>query len=198
MTDAMPPDPALHLTDHDTVNAAVRTWLEVAVIGLNLCPFAKAVHVHQQIRYRVSDATASEHLIDDLKQELLFLAECDSSLVDTTLLTLPRMLSDFLDYNDFLDSADRLLSELNLDGVLQIASFHPHYQFAGSHPDDIDNFTNRSPYPILHLLRESSVDRAVAAFPNADAIVERNLETLRRLGHAGWTALDLPSAPIQK
>ena len=136
-----------------------------------------------------------QDLIDDLMQELLFLAERDAALVDTTLLILPGMLSDFLDYNDFLDSADRLLIALDLDGVLQIASFHPHYQFAGSQSDDIENFTNRSPYPMLHLLRESSIDRAVSAFPNADEIVERNLVTLRRLGHAGWDALDLPIAP---
>ena len=187
----MPTDPIALSSNHDTVISETRTWLEVVVIGLNLCPFAKAVHVRQQIQFIVSDATTPEALTNDLTQQLLFLSECDASLVDTTLLILPMMLQDFLDYNDFLDHADRLLIDLQLDGVLQIASFHPQYQFAGTQADDITNYTNRSPYPMLHLLRESSIDRAVEAFPDANEIVERNLATLQRLGHSGWAALGL-------
>ncbi|MFS8064223.1 MAG: DUF1415 domain-containing protein [Luteimonas sp.] len=169
--------------------ATTRRWLERAVIGLNLCPFAKAVVAKEQVRFVLSDATTSEALLAELGEELLRLRDTPAEQVDTTLLIHPQVLSDFLDYNDFLDDADALVEELALNGVLQVASFHPDYQFAGSAPDDVENFTNRSPYPILHLLREDSVARAVAAFPDPDAIVERNIETLRTIGVDGWRKL---------
>ncbi len=172
-----------------TVIARTRDWLEKAVIGLNLCPFAKAMHVKRQVRYVVSHAETEEALIEDLLHELQLLAATDPGDVETTLLIHPLVLGDFLDYNDFLDIADAAVSELDLDGELQVASFHPDYQFADTAPDDIANFSNRAPYPTLHLLREASVDRAVAAFPEAGQIYDRNIDTLRRLGHAGWTAL---------
>jgi len=171
---------------HEAIIAATRHWLTRAVIGLNLCPFAKAVHVKDQIRYAVSDATNTEGVLTDLESELRTLADADPALIDTTLLILPHALADFLDYNDCLYFADRMLKDLRLEGTLQIASFHPHYQFEGSEPDDIENYTNRSPYPILHLLREASIERAVDAFPDAADIYERNQETLRRLGQQGW------------
>ncbi|MBB1635167.1 DUF1415 domain-containing protein [Cupriavidus sp. UME77] len=164
-------------------------WLERAVIGLNLCPFAKAVHVKRQIRYTVSDATDTEGVLADLETELRTLADADPAEIDTTLLIVPHALAEFLDYNDFLYFAERLLKSLRLAGILQIASFHPHYEFGGSEPDDIENYTNRAPYPILHLLREDSIARAVAAFPDASEIYERNQETMRRLGHDGWRKL---------
>jgi uncharacterized protein len=176
---------------HETIVAATRHWLTRAVIGLNLCPFAKAVHVKDQIRYAVSDATTIESVLADLESELRKLADADPAVIDTTLLILPRALAEFLDYNDCLYFADKLLKELRLEGTLQIASFHPQYQFEGSEPDDIENYTNRSPYPILHLLREASIERAVEAFPDAADIYERNQETLRRLGLEGlrqWMA----------
>lgn len=169
--------------------AATRLWLERAVIGLNLCPFAKAVHVKQQIRYVLSDATTPEALLEELSEELLLLRDTPAEQIDTTLIVHPQVLGDFLDYNDFLDNADAAVEALDLHGILQVASFHPHYQFAGTAPDDIGNYTNRAPFPTLHLLREDSVERAVAAFPDADAIVERNLRTLERLGLEGWTRL---------
>lgn len=175
--------------DPDTIIADTRRWMERAVIGLNLCPFAKAVHVKQQIRWRVSEATTPEALLDDLVNELKFLAEAAPEEVDTTLLIHPDVLQDFLDFNDFLDLADAALEALELDGVLQVASFHPDYQFADADADDIGNFTNRSPYPTLHLIREESLDKAVAAFPEAETIYETNIETLRRLGHEGWRKL---------
>lgn len=168
---------------------ATRRWLARAVIALNLCPFAKAVHVKGQVRYAVSAASDAEALLADLERELRFLAEADPAEVDTTLLIHPHALRDFLDFNDFLDVADAAVAELGLEGVLQVASLHPRFQFAGTDPDDITNFTNRSPYPTLHLLREDSVDRAVEAFPEAERIYETNMETLRRLGTAGWQAL---------
>lgn len=166
--------------------ATTRHWLETAVIDLNLCPFAKAVHSKERIRWVLSPATDTEALLQDLLRELQFLSEADPDQVDTTLLVHPGVLGDFMDYNDFLDIADAALAELDLEGVLQIASFHPDYQFAGTEPDDIENCTNRSPYPTLHLLREASIDAAVAAFPQAEAIFERNQETLRQLGWEGW------------
>ncbi len=175
-------------TDPDPI-ADTRRWLERAVIGLNLCPFAKAVHARDQIRYVLSDADDPRDLLEQLGEELLLLRDTPTDVVDTTLLIHPQVLQDFLDYNDFLDDADALLAQLGLEGVIQIASFHPHYQFAGTEPDDIGNYTNRSPYPTLHLLREDSVARAVEAFPDPDAIVERNQRTLAELGHAGWHAL---------
>lgn len=176
------------LTD-EAVIAATRDWLEKAVIGLNLCPFAKAVHAKRQIRYVVSQATDEEGLLEDLLHELQLLASADPGDVETTLVMHPYVLRDFLDYNDFLDIADAAVEELQLEGVLQVASFHPDYQFADSDPADMANFSNRSPYPTLHLLREDSVDKAVAAFPEADRIYQTNVDTLRRLGAAGWKAL---------
>ena len=172
----------------DTILSTTRHWLTRAVIGLNLCPFAKAVHVKNQIRYAISEATDLEGVLMDLETELKTLAETDAAQIDTTLLIVPHALADFLDYNDCLFFADRMLKQLRLEGELQIASFHPQYQFEGSEADDIENFTNRAPYPILHLLREASIERAVDAFPDAEQIYERNQETLRRMGLKGWQA----------
>jgi len=169
--------------------AATRRWLERAVIGLNLCPFAKSVYVKQQVRFVLSEATTVDALLDELATELSLLASTDADTVDTTLLVHPRVLTDFLDYNDFLDRADAAVAALGLEGELQVASFHPQYQFAGTYADEMGNFTNRSPYPTLHLLREASIDRAVAAFPNPDVIVERNIATLEKLGREGWDKL---------
>lgn len=182
-------DAAAH-TKEDVI-AATRTWLEKAIIGLNLCPFAKAVHVKNQIRYAVSAAQSREMLQSDLVSELQLLAAADPDEIDTTLLIHPDVLTDFFDYNDFLEVADATLAQLGLAGRIQVASFHPDYQFADTHPDDIENYTNRSPYPILHLLRETSIERAVAAFPDAAEIFEKNIETMRRLGHQGWQQLRL-------
>ncbi|KAF1042031.1 MAG: hypothetical protein GAK35_02960 [Herbaspirillum frisingense] len=173
----------------DEVAALTQAWLEQAVIGLNLCPFAKSVHVKKQIRYKVSRAVEWDALSQDLEEELTLLAGADPEDIDTTLLIIPLALADFLEYNDFLDWADRILERLGLDGELQIASFHPRYQFADAQADDIENYSNRSPFPILHLLRESSIDRAVAAYPEASAIFEKNMATLRKLGLSGWNAL---------
>ena len=166
-----------------------RVWLERAVIGLNLCPFAKAVHVKGQIHYAVSQALTSGELLQDLIVELKALLALDAATRDTTLLIAPDCLADFLDFNDFLADADQALIDLELDGVLQIASLHPDYQFAGTRVDDVTNFTNRAPYPTLHLLREDSIDRAVQAFPEAETIFEQNMQTMERLGSAGWAAL---------
>jgi len=169
--------------------AATRRWLERAVIGLNLCPFAKAVHTKGRIRWVLSEATDTEALLAQLAAELQFLAAANPAEVETTLIVHPQVLADFVDYNDFLDLADAAIEALGLEGTLQVASFHPDYRFEGTGPDDITNATNRSPWPTLHLLREGSIAQAVADTPDADRIVERNLATLRRLGPAGWRRL---------
>ena len=169
--------------------AETRAWVRRAVIGLNLCPFARAVDAKGQIRYVFSDATDPETLLATLVVELQRLADTDPDVVDTTMVIHPRVFADFEDFNDFLELADAAVEDLDLDGVLQVASFHPQFQFADTEPDDITNATNRSPYPTLHLLREESVDRAVAAFPEAEAIFERNMATLEKLGAQGWAAV---------
>ncbi|MCS7102020.1 MAG: DUF1415 domain-containing protein [Burkholderiaceae bacterium] len=171
----------------EAVIAATRRWIERAVIGLNLCPFARGAL--PRLRLAVSAATTTEALLADLVVELRRLAAAEPAQLETTLLIHPRVLQDFLDFNDFLDVAEAAVRALGLEGVIQIASFHPQYRFAGSAPEDIENFTNRAPYPILHLLREDSVARAVAAVDDPSAIYRRNLETMRRLGHAGWARL---------
>ncbi|MDE3010120.1 MAG: DUF1415 domain-containing protein [Pseudomonadota bacterium] len=173
----------------DAVIAATRLWLERAVIGLNLCPFAKSVHVKGQVRFVVSPATGAAALLEDLGRELLHLQDSDPEQLDTTLLIHPHALQDFSDYLWFIDLADGVLEQLRLVGELQVAQFHPQFQFEGTSPDAISNYTNRSPYPILHLLREDSIDRAVAAFPDASVIYQRNIETLEDLGLARWKAL---------
>ena len=176
------------MSDEDVI-AAMRQWIEKAVIGLNLCPFAKAVYAKNQVRYVVSHAPHLDGLLEDLDRELDYLAAADPGEIDTTLLIHPALLPDFLDFNDFMQLADAAVDEHGLDGVIQIASFHPAFQFEGTDPDDIGNYTNRAPFPTLHLLREASIARAVAAFPEAESIYQRNIETLRKLGHAGWQAL---------
>ena len=186
--------PATAPSGPEAIIFATKRWLETAVIGLNLCPFAKAVHVKGQIRYIVCESDSREVLLTELVRELAFLASADLAETDTTLLIHPHLFNDFLDYNDFLEVADTAIAELKLDGVIQIASFHPHFQFADTEPDEITNYTNRSPYPTLHLLREESVSRAVAAFPEADEIFERNMQTMEKLGHDGWRKLAMVGA----
>lgn len=175
----------------ETIIADTQTWLEKAVIGLNLCPFAKAVHVKKQIRYVVSEATTPEALLEDLLAELRKLQHTPAEEIDTTLLIHPYVLTDFLDFNDFLDTVDIATAEPEFGNAFQVASLHPQYQFAGTAVDDIENYTNRAPYPTLHLLREDSVDKAVDAFPDADRIADTNIETLLKLGYEGWEKLGL-------
>ena len=172
-------------------------WLERAVIGLNLCPFAKAVHVKGQIHYRICRTKDPQFLLAVLQEELRALQAISPEVRDTTLLVVQDCLQDFLDFNDFLHDADRVLRNAGLEGEIQVASFHPQFQFAGTDADDITNYTNRAPYPILHLLRESSIARAVEAFPQAEQIFEKNMETLQTLGVQGWQAMQLSaSAPF--
>lgn len=169
--------------------ADTRRWLERAVIGLNLCPFARAVYASGQIHFALTPATSAGELLDELERQAQALLALDASVRDTTLLIAPAAFPEFADFNDFLALADIHLRLLGLQGQLQIASFHPRYCFAGSPESDIANATNRAPHPTLHLLREASVSRAVAAHPDTSAIVARNLHTLQTLGHAGWQAL---------
>jgi len=177
--------------DAELAVAATRRWVEGAVIGLNLCPFAKAVHAKGQIRYAVSDADDVESVLQDLSDELTRLVQADPQEIDTTLLILPCALADFDDFHAFEAWSARLLKRMRLTGQLQVAVFHPAFQFAHTEPDDIENYTNRSPYPVLHLLREASIDRAVQAFPDAADIYEKNMATMRKLGHEGWRKLEV-------
>ncbi len=183
---------------HDEIIAITRQWVEQAVIGLNLCPFAKSVYVKNQVRFVVSDAKHLDALLEQLDGELDLLAESDPEQIDTTLLICPTQWPEFEPFNDFVEIADQVVAEHELEGVLQIASFHPLFQFADTEPDDISNYTNRAPFPILHLLREASIERAVAAFPDAAQIYERNIETLQKLGLAGWQALGFSDVATEK
>jgi hypothetical protein len=171
------------------VVAAMQAWMEQAVIGLNLCPFARGVQQRNAIRWVVTDARTPMALAEVLAEELMRLTESDPAEIETTLLVHPGVFQEFEEFNDFLDVAEGLLDSLGLVGEVQIASFHPDYRFAGEPEDDISHATNRSPFPTLHLLREESVSRAVDALPAPDIIPERNIETLRRLGASGWAAL---------
>jgi hypothetical protein len=175
----------------DTAVQDTRRWLERAVVGLNLCPFAKAVLVKDQVHFAVTEAEDAAGILDDLARELDDLLALDAQQRDTTLLVIPAGMEDFLAFHDLTGRAERMLRKRRLEGVVQVASFHPRFVFAGAGEDDVTNYTNRSPWPTLHLLREASMDRAVAAFPDAAAIYEANMDTLRRLGPAGWTALDV-------
>lgn len=181
---------------HGEVITATQRWLERAVIGLNLCPFAKTVHAKRQVRYAVSSAQTSDAVLDDLERELRTLVAAKPENMDTTLLILPYALAKFTDFADFLDLVEIALKVQGLTGVIQVASFHPQYRFADTEINDISNFTNRSPYPVLHLLREESLARAIQAFPDTAAIYEQNMATLRTLGLAGWLALGLNAPDV--
>jgi hypothetical protein len=173
----------------EDVISATRRWLEKSVIGLNLCPFAENVYRAERVRFHVSEQRSAAGLLAELRDELNALQAVDPLVCETTLLIHPWVLTDFIEYNDFLQVCEATIAELDLEGELQVASFHPQYQFAATQREDIDNYTNRSPHPMLHLLRESSVERAIAAFPDTDEIYRRNIRTLRELGHAGWRQL---------
>jgi hypothetical protein len=174
----------------DTVLSDTRRWIEKAVIGLNLCPFARAVYVKNQVRVVVSRARHLDAFLDDLDRELTLLQDTPAEVLDTTLLVHPTLFPDFEVFNDFLNVVDDVVAEHGLDGAIQVASFHPQFQFEGTTPDDVTNCTNRAPYPTLHLLREDSVERAVASDAgDAEQIVARNMQTLRDLGLSGWQAL---------
>jgi hypothetical protein len=175
----------------EEVISQTRLWLEKAVIGLNLCPFAKAVYVKNQVRLVVSRARHADDLLEELDRELDLLVATPAEEIDTTLLIHATLFEDFLDFNDFLEVADGVVEEHALEGVIQLASFHPRFQFDGTEPDDISNYTNRAPFAMLHLLREVSVEKAVEAFPEAETIFEENIKTLGKLGLAGWKALGL-------
>ena len=172
-----------------SVIGLTRAWIERAVIGLNLCPFARAPYVKERIRYCVSHAVSSADLLQDLRIELQHLVDSPAHEVETTLLIHPQCLNDFLEYNDFLGNVDATLRKMGLEGTIQIASFHPQYQFADTGPGDLSNATNQSPFPMLHLLREDSIDLAVETMPKPERIYAANIETLERLGAKGWQDL---------
>lgn len=175
--------------NHQDIVQNTCIWLETAVIGLNLCPFAKATYNKDLIRFSVSQARHLDAFLERLDEELLLLKQTPANELETTLLIEPNLFNDFELFNQILDVADQALVDHGLEGVIQIAPFHPQFQFDGTEPDDISNYTNRSPYPILHLIREDSIAKAMQAFPNADTIFERNIALLEKMGHEGWDAL---------
>lgn len=173
--------------NHAKITSCVKTWVELFVVEMNLCPFAKRVLTDDRARFTVTDAVNEDQLIRAIQAELELLNSDPS--IETTLLIHPGVLQEFSDYNQFLDSADQLLLQLKLEGVYQIASFHPGYQFGGTDPNDVENFTNRSPYPVLHLIREESLAQALAEFPDANQIPTRNIALMKRLGRDRLAAL---------
>jgi uncharacterized protein len=171
------------------IEIAVRHWLETVVIGLNLCPFASRPFREGRVRIHVSGSTDEVELLTELQLELARLDETPAAQLETTIIAIPAMLADFLEYNDFLDKVDDLLDHFEWSGIYQVASFHPQYQFAGTEPDDVENFTNRSPVPLLHLLREDSVEVAIDSHPDVDGVPRANVERLRALTPAQLRAL---------
>ena len=182
--------------DIDTVSEHTKQWLEKAVIGLNLCPFAKAPHVKNLVRIVVSEAHHLDGFLEDLDRELQLLGNTPASELETTLLVHPTLFPDFETFNQMLEIADDAVIENELEGIVQIAPFHPDFQFEGTEADDINNYTNRSPYPTLHLIREDSIVKAAEAFPDASAIFDRNIALLEKMGHEGWDKLDIPRCPF--
>ena len=182
--------------DIDTVSEYTKQWLEKAVIGLNLCPFAKAPHVKNLVRIVVSEARHLDGFLEDLDRELQLLGNTPASELETTLLVHPTLFPDFETFNQMLEIADDAVLENELEGIVQIAPFHPDFQFEGTEADDISNYTNRSPYPTLHLIREDSIAKAAVAFPDASAIFDRNIALLEKMGHEGWDKLDIPRCPF--
>ena len=182
--------------DSATVTDHTRQWLEKAVIGLNLCPFAKAPHVKNLVRISVSQARHLDGFLEDLDRELQLLGNTPADGLETTVLVHPTLFPDFDTFNQMLDIADAAVVDNGLEGIVQIAPFHPDFQFEGTDSDDISNYTNRSPYPTLHLIREDSIAKAAQAFPDASAIFERNIALLEEMGHEGWDKLDIPRCPF--
>ncbi|STZ75382.1 DUF1415 domain-containing protein [Bergeriella denitrificans] len=188
----------MNIPDKDTVAAHTRMWLEKAVIGLNLCPFAKAPYAKNRVRIAVSEARHLDGFLEDLDRELQLLGETPAEELETTLLVHPALFGDFLQFNDMLDLADGAVADNDLEGVVQIAPFHPDFQFEDTDADDIGNYTNRSPYPTLHLIREDSIAKAAEAFPDASAIFGRNIALLEEMGKEGWDKLDIPRCPFHQ
>ena len=182
--------------DTNTVSEHTKQWLEKAVIGLNLCSFAKAPHVKNLVRIVVSKARHLDGFLEDLDRELQLLGNTPASELETTLLVHPTLFPDFETFNQMLEIADDAVVENELEGIVQIAPFHPDFQFEGTEADDISNYTNRSPYPTLHLIREDSIAKAAEAFPDASAIFHRNIALLEKMGHEGWDKLDIPRCPF--
>lgn len=157
-----------------------RSWVETFVVGLNLCPFAKKELVNDRVRFVVTKADTEEGLLQALAHEMQLLADDDT--IETTILIHPSVLQAFEDYNQFLSLTDALIAEMDFEGIFQVASFHPDYQFGGTMPEDAENYTNRSPYPMLHILREESLEGAISSHSAIDQIPLRNIALMNELG----------------
>lgn len=163
------------------IEIQTKQWLEDVVIGLNLCPFAAKPNRKRQIRIEVSHAKTEETLLEDILAQLMILDSTAAEDLETTLVVIPDMLQDFFDYNLFLDWVDALIKQQNWDGIYQVATFHPDYCFGGANPDDDENLTNRSPFPILHLIREASMERVLKHYPNPEQIPDNNIDRVESL-----------------
>ncbi len=181
----------------DDISAICQQWLERAVIGLNLCPFARRPYQLHRLRFSISRARHTDAFLDLLENELHLLLQTPATEIETTLVIEPKLFADFEVFLDVVALAEQVLEDIDATGTIQIAPFHPNFQFADEPPEDITNYTNRSPYPILHLIRESSIDQAVAAFPDAGSIFERNKTLLRTMGTEGWSSLGI-EYPLHK
>ncbi|QEY25667.1 DUF1415 domain-containing protein [Neisseria zalophi] len=184
------------IPDDKTIVSQTKEWLEKAVIGLNLCPFAKAPYVKDLVRIEVSHAKHLDGFLEDLDRELQLLGNTPPEEIETSLLIHPALFGDFFLFNDMLVLADQAIQDNGLEGVIQIAPFHPDFQFEGTDADDITNYTNRSPYPTLHLIREDSISKAAEAFPDAEAVFGRNMALLTEMGKEGWDKLGIPGCPM--
>jgi hypothetical protein len=173
----------------DPVIAITRRWIDKVVVGLGLCPFAEPSISSGRFRMTVCGTRDLQVLCKALIDELMFLQTDSGRKIDSVLLIHPHALNDFEQYNDFLDLCDQILADLSLVGEFQLASFHPQYRFAGSAAEDLGNYTNRSPYPALHVLRESSVARAVGEHPGTESIPENNVRRLETLGKQAIEAI---------
>lgn len=186
MTDTTPTREA---PSHTIIAAQMQTWITRVVVGLNLCPFARKPLENNQVRITVSNAHNTAALLEDLHAELSLLESKPASEIETTIIAISEMLGDFADYNDFLDLAEGLLDRFGWEGQFQIASFHPDYQFDGTGAEDAENYTNRSPWPALHLLREDSLEQAVDSHPDPEQIPDRNIAAMNAMGQPALATL---------
>ncbi|MGC9402043.1 DUF1415 domain-containing protein [Vibrio genomosp. F10] len=169
------------MDNYQLAEKQTQQWLEDVIVGLNLCPFAHKPNKNKQIKIAVTDATTEEALLECILEEFQILDSKDAKELETTLVVIPDMLQDFMDYNFFLDWVDGLIKQQDYEGIYQVATFHPDYYFHGTQPDDTENLTNRSPYPTIHLIREESMEKVLKHYPDPEAIPDNNIARVESL-----------------
>ncbi|HHP0479969.1 TPA: DUF1415 domain-containing protein [Vibrio campbellii] len=168
-------------TDINAITEQVNKWLNDVVIGLNLCPFAAKPQRNKQIKIFVSEASQEEALLEDILLQLIELSNTEPEKLETTLVVVPNMLQDFWDYNFFIDWVEGLIKQQDWEGIFQVATFHPDYCFGGAEPEDDENLTNRSPYPVFHLIREESMEKVLKHYPDPESIPDTNIARVSAL-----------------